>query len=68
LAFFPRSRLAQVSGIRNPSPTVEKHIGIPSVCEAAALLAADNGNLIVPKQTTRNVTMAVARRSFTSSE
>ena len=68
VAFFSRDRLAQVAGIRNPSAAVEKHIGIPSVCEAAALLAAGNGNLIVPKQTTRNVTVAVARRSFTSSE
>ncbi len=67
LVFFTRAQLAQVTGIRNPSATVEKHIGIPSVCEAAALLAAGSGKLIVPKQTTRNVTVAVARRSFISS-
>ncbi|MDJ0809197.1 MAG: cobalamin biosynthesis protein, partial [Desulfobacterales bacterium] len=67
LEFFTREQLAQVTDIRNPSPTVEKHIGIPSVCEAAALLAAGSGKLIVPKQTTRNVTVAVARRSCISS-
>jgi cobalt-precorrin 5A hydrolase len=67
LSFYPRDRLAGVDDILNPSATVEKHIGIPSVCEAAALLAAGSGQLIVPKQTTRNVTVAVARRSFTSS-
>ncbi|MDJ0882895.1 MAG: cobalt-precorrin 5A hydrolase [Desulfobacterales bacterium] len=67
LEFFTREQLAQVTDIRNPSPIVEKHIGIPSVCEAAALLAAGSGKLIVPKQTTRNVTVAVARRSCISS-
>jgi cobalt-precorrin 5A hydrolase len=67
LEFYPRDQLARVTGIPNPSATVQKHIGIPSVCEAAALLAAGRGRLIVPKHTTRNVTVAVARRSFTSS-
>jgi cobalt-precorrin 5A hydrolase len=67
LFFYPRDQLAQVSEILNPSATVEKHIGIPSVCEASALLAAGHGKLIVPKQTNRNVTVAVARRFFTSS-
>ncbi len=67
LDFFARDHLALVADIPNPSVAVEKHIGIPSVCEAAALLAAGDGQLIVPKQTTRNVTVAVARRSFSSS-
>ena len=67
LVFFAREQLAQVADILNPSATVEKYIGIPSVCEAAALLSAGSGKLIVPKQTTRNVTVAVARRSFISS-
>ncbi len=67
LSFFTRDQLATVTDIRNPSATVEKHIGIPSVCEAAALMASDNGHLIVPKQRTRNVTVAIARRTFTSS-
>jgi cobalt-precorrin 5A hydrolase len=67
LTFFTRDRLAAVADIRTPSATVKKHIGIPSVCEAAALLASDNGDLIVPKQRTRNVTVAIARCAFTSS-
>ncbi|MBL0714563.1 MAG: cobalt-precorrin 5A hydrolase [Desulfosarcina sp.] len=67
LAFYSRDQLANVTGIPNPSATVKKHIGISSVCEAAALLASRNGNLIVPKQTTRNVTVAIARRCFISS-
>ncbi|MDJ0722090.1 MAG: cobalt-precorrin 5A hydrolase [Desulfobacterales bacterium] len=68
LDFFSRQQLAQVTDIRTPSATVEKHIGIPSVCEAAAILAAGSGRLIVPKQTTRNVTVAVARRPCSSSD
>ena len=67
LDFYSRQQLAQVADIRTPSAAVEKHIGIPSVCEAAAILAAGRGKLIVPKQTTRNVTVAVARRPCSSS-
>ena len=67
LTFYTRDQLAAVADIRTPSATVKKHIGIPSVCEAAALLASNNGDLIVPKQRTRNVTVAIARRAFTSS-
>ncbi|GBC64010.1 cobalamin biosynthesis protein CbiG [Desulfonema ishimotonii] len=67
LTFFDRAQLKQVTAIENPSEMVEKHIGVKSVCEAAAILAAKNGKLIVPKQNTKNVTVAVARKSFTSS-
>lgn len=67
LVFFDREALNQVKGIKNPSPVVEKHVGVKSVCEAAAILAARNGTLIVPKQTTPNVTLAIARINFSSS-
>jgi cobalt-precorrin 5A hydrolase len=43
---------------------VEKHLGVKSVCEAAAILASNQGTLIVPKHTTPNVTVAIARISF----
>jgi cobalt-precorrin 5A hydrolase len=45
---------------------VEKHLGVKSVCEAAAILSAassrdkSGGNLIVTKQKNRDVTIAVA--------
>ena len=65
--FFSREELGRVKNIQNPSATVEKHIGVKSVCEAAAILAAKNGKLAVPKQTAPNVTVAVARKVFTSS-
>lgn len=67
LVFFDRETLKQVSTIATPSAMVEKHIGVKSVCEAAAILAAKNGELVVPKQHTKNVTTAVARISSMSS-
>jgi cobalt-precorrin 5A hydrolase len=66
LALFSRQELEQVNHIQTPSTIVEKHVGVKSVCEAAAILAARNGTLIVPKHSTKNVTVAVARISFSS--
>jgi len=65
--FFTREELNSVKTIQNPSAVVEKHVGVKSVCEAAAILGARQGRLIVPKQNTPNVTVAVARIPFTSS-
>ena len=61
LDFFYKEALAGVEDIPTPSATVSKHVGVPSVCEAAAILASRNGRLIVSKQSTRNVTVAIAR-------
>ena len=66
--FFTRQELDQVKGVKNPSTIVEKHVGVKSVCEAAAIQAAQNGTLIVPKHLTKNVTIAIARINFLSSE
>jgi precorrin-4 C11-methyltransferase len=49
-AFYPPEELAQVRGIRNPSPMVEQCVGTPGVAEPAALLAAGAENLHVEKQ------------------
>jgi len=68
LIFFKREELNQAKGIKNPSPVVEKHVGVKSVCEAAAILASRDGTLVVPKQSTKNVTVAIARISFLLSE
>ena len=68
LTFFSKQELNQVKNIKNPSKVVEKHVGVKSVCEAAAILAARDGTLIVPKQSTKNVTVAIARINFLSSE
>jgi hypothetical protein len=64
---FTRDRLNGVAQVPTPSTMVEKHIGVKSVCEAAALLATDRGRLIVPKQKTANVTVAVAADACISS-
>ena len=68
LTFFSKQELNQVKNIKNPSQIVEKHVGVKSVCEAAAILAARDGRLIVPKQSTKNVTVAIARINCLSSE
>jgi cobalt-precorrin 5A hydrolase len=67
ITFFTPKQLNTVAKVPTPSATVEKHIGVQSVCEAAALLATNQGRLIVPKQKTANVTLAVAADSCTSS-
>lgn len=64
LVFFKREELNSVEGIQNPSAVVERHVGVKSVCEAAAIRAARSGTLIVPKQSTKNVTVAIARINF----
>jgi cobalt-precorrin 5A hydrolase len=65
LQFFSTAQLNSVPNVPTPSKMVEKHLGVKSVCEAAAILGAGNGSLIVAKQATRNVTLAIARRVFT---
>jgi len=67
LVFYNREELNQVRGIQNPSKIVEHHVGVKSVCEAAAILASRNGTLIVPKNSTKNVTVAIARIGSLSS-
>jgi cobalt-precorrin 5A hydrolase len=66
LSFYDKDALAAVVDIQTPSAMVEKHLGVKSVCEAAAILTAKQGPLIVPKQKTPNVTVAVARIPFSS--
>ncbi len=67
IRFFPREALSAIDS-PNPSDIVNKHIGVPSVCEAAAVLASKMGELIVPKQISPNVTLAIARISSTWSD
>ena len=59
LVFYTAEQLAKVE-VPNPSKTVEKHVGTPSVCEAAAILGSNNGKLIVPKIKGKNWTAALA--------
>lgn len=62
LTCHSRAVLAKVTNTPSPSAMVEKHLGVPSVCEAAALTSALPGKLIVPKMKSPNVTVAIARR------
>ena len=59
LVFYTAEELAKVE-VPNPSDTVAKHVGTPSVCEAAAILGSNHGKLIVPKVKGRNWTAALA--------
>ena len=59
VVFFTAEELATVE-VPNPSATVEKHVGTPSVCEAAAILGSNHGKLIIPKVKGKNWTAALA--------
>jgi|WetSurMetagenome_2_1015567.scaffolds.fasta_scaffold05992_7 cobalt-precorrin 5A hydrolase len=63
--FYSRQQIEKVA-VPNPSPTVLAHVGVESVCEATALLSAQSNRLIIAKQKTANVTLAVARVGFPS--
>jgi len=66
LKFYSRDELNTIETIETPSLMVEKHIGVKSVCEAAAILGSGKGNLIVPKRKSTNATVAVARINYIS--
>ena len=57
--FFSAEELSAVE-VPNPSETVAKHVGTPSVCEAAAILGSKHGKLIIPKVKGKNWTAALA--------
>ena len=59
VVFFSAEELAEVK-VPSPSEIVQKHVGTPSVCEAAAILGSNHGKLIVPKVKGRNWTAALA--------
>lgn len=59
VVFYSAEQLAAVE-VPNPSETVAKHVGTPSVCEAAAILGSNHGKLIVPKIKGKNFTVALA--------
>jgi cobalt-precorrin 5A hydrolase len=61
---YDKGKLGQVS-VPNPSKTVQKFEGIPSVSEASSILSSNNGELIVSKQKfPPNLTVAVSRVKF----
>jgi cobalt-precorrin 5A hydrolase len=58
--WFTKEELQQIE-VPNPSAMVQSHMGVASVCEAAALKAAATKTLLVSKQKSPNVTLAVAQ-------
>lgn len=56
--FFGPDQLKDVS-TPHPSATVHRLVGTHSICEAAAILASRNPSLLVPKTTSRSMTLAV---------
>ena len=59
VVFFTAEQLAKVD-VPHPSDVVAKHVGTPSVCEAAAILGSNHGQLIVGKVKGKNWTAALA--------
>jgi cobalt-precorrin 5A hydrolase len=66
LSFYTAQELNRVETIQHPSEQVRRAVGARSVCEAAAILAANRGDLVVPKTRSKNATVAVARTPSTS--
>jgi precorrin-3B C17-methyltransferase len=62
LVFFGREEIGRLENdVPTPSDAVAQHVGVKSVCEATAILGSQGGTLIVPKRTSRNATVAIAR-------
>ncbi|MBR6320668.1 MAG: precorrin-4 C(11)-methyltransferase [Prevotella sp.] len=59
VVFYTAEELAAVE-VPHPSETVRRHVGTPSVCEAAAILGSNHGKLVVPKMKDKNWTAALA--------
>jgi cobalt-precorrin 5A hydrolase len=66
IEFYTRDELDQVKSVPNPSFLVNKHIGVKSVCEAAAMLATGSADLLIPKTAGRTVTLSLAAMPVTS--
>ena len=60
--FFTADELARID-VPTPSATVERHVGTPSVSEAAAILGSNGGRLVLNKIKGRNWTLAVAEEA-----
>jgi cobalamin biosynthesis protein CbiG len=60
LRTFAAADLAEVA-VPTPSQAVAAHVGTPSVAEAAALLAAPGGTLVLAKRRSPHATCALAR-------
>ena len=64
LATYTAAQLRDAPGRFTPSAFVAQTVGVDNVCERAAVLGAQGGDLLVPKQAGAGVTLAVAARAF----
>jgi cobalt-precorrin 5A hydrolase len=62
LRCYSAGELAAVGPLPTPSETVRAKVGVAGVAEPAAMLAAGTRELLVPKQRTGRLTLALARR------
>lgn len=58
--FLSREELGESPPSSPPSEAAMRALGVPGVCEQAAILAGGGGELLVPKERHRRVTVAVA--------
>lgn len=61
---YTKDELANVRAVENPSETVRKWVGVPSVSEAASLVYAGADRLLVPKVKSTKATLSVSRIAF----
>ncbi|WP_461834609.1 cobalt-precorrin 5A hydrolase [Desulfothermus sp.] len=66
LIFIDHFKLDKIK-VPNPSENVKRHMGVPSVSEACAIIAS-KGRLVVEKRKSKNVTIAVAIKDLTYSK
>ncbi|MCX8042676.1 MAG: precorrin-4 C(11)-methyltransferase [Desulfobacterota bacterium] len=64
LKTFSVSILRQVGGLQSVSEHALRKLGVMGVAEPCAVLGADGGKLLLPKQKVGHLTIAVAQRSF----
>jgi len=62
IKYFTPDELRAVAGQSPPSAAALKALGLPAVAEPAAILAAGNGEMVLPKRKSANVTVALAAR------
>ena len=63
--FFSAEELNSVQGDFTESAFVQKTVGVNNVCERAAVKCSENGNLLLKKQSSNGVTLAIAEKNIT---
>lgn len=58
--FFTAEELQNAAGVFSSSDFVRSVVGVSNVCERSAVLAAENGRIVLPKCSLNGVTLAIA--------